>query len=223
MLARGEAGAEAEAGPKRQSQRDTETKTHRDNESRRLWRDFFGSRFAAIAEALFIYVFFALFCIFCFWFFCLQIFYFFFLFCFFFFLVKRARVRWPLPVDRFVLSQSADVSPQQSKARSSFRAKYVRIHSTCIWPQLGNRPSIYPYCCWISFGSIYIYANYCAESCRTGWLTRQPLNCSTVQVLWLRLRLWLWLWRRISGLSVSWLQSSFVPYSSWLGWEILRH
>lgn len=42
-----------------------------------------------------------------------------------FFLVKRARVRWPLPVDRFVLSQSADVSPQQSKARSSFRAKYV--------------------------------------------------------------------------------------------------
>lgn len=48
-------------------------------------------------------------------------------FCFasFFFLVKRARVRWPLPVDRFVLSQSADVSPQQSKARSSFRAKYV--------------------------------------------------------------------------------------------------
>lgn len=127
MSARGGAveGAEVEAGPKRQSQRDTETKTHRDNESRRLWRDFFGSRFAAIAEALFIYVFFALFCIFCFWFFCLQIFYFFFLFCFFFFLVKRARVRWPLPVDRFVLSQSADVSPQQSKARSSFRAKYV--------------------------------------------------------------------------------------------------
>lgn len=47
-------------------------------------------------------------------------------FCFssFFILVKRARVRWPLPVDRFVLSQSADVASQQSKARSSFRAKY---------------------------------------------------------------------------------------------------
>lgn len=148
-----------------------------------------------------------------------------FLICFFFcFLVKRARDRWPLPVDRFVLSQSADVSPQQSKARSSFQAKYVfTLHLFA--HQLGNRPSIYPNCCRISFGSIYIYANYCAESSRTGWLTRQLLNCSTAQVLWLRLRLqlWLWLWRRISGLAVSWLQSSFVPYSSWLGWAILKH
>lgn len=128
-----------------------------------------------------------------------------------------AIARWPIC---FVAIRGCLSSAKQS---SFFISSEIRIHSTCIWPQLGNRPSIYPYCCWISFGSIYIYANYCAESCRTGWLTRQPINCSTVQVLWLRLRLWLWLWRRISGLSVSWLQSSFVPYSSWLGWEILRH
>lgn len=221
MSARGGAGAEVEAGPKRQSQRDTETKTHRDHESRRLWRDFFGSRFAAIAEALFIYVFFALFCIFCFWFFLSSDFFFFFVLLLFFFgktcTGPLAIARWPIC---FVAIRGCLSLAKQS---SFFISSEIRIHSTCIWPQLGNRPSIYPYCCWISFGSIYIYANYCAESCRTGWLTRQRLNCSTVQVLWLRLWLWLWLWRRISGLSVSWLQSSFVPYSSWLGWEILRH
>lgn len=46
----------------------------------------------------------------------------------FFFLVKRARLRWPLPVDRFVLSQSADASCDSRSPPSLYviSSEYIR-------------------------------------------------------------------------------------------------